>query len=481
VALCEYPVGGGEPLNTVPLNPYLTLPVGGAAAGFLGLSPDGRFLTLAANGQTQVTVVRINGAGKVEEMATAPKTGPSGAPSAAAFVDGEEVCYLGGGQRGPVPGLRMVSLRKDGPVPSAIANGSVGQVAAVADRTGRAFLVYESPMRLFAAGALPLHGDPAAEFPLGRGFALGSSGFALLDRDPATGATGLGGLDTLYLASDTNLLKFEWSVDGWVPRGSAGYTNFHAVAARERNGQVEIFATVKGADGDQLVKVLDDGAFGSSWNRLPRDFVTLATSGPAEFRGVTFSPENLDLEELSIEEGKLEPGFDGEHGKYQALLGSEVVSVTARAAAPSAGVEVRVNGGEFANVNEVSLPLLPGKNTVEVRVRSTVSGASRFYTLEVVRVVPPELGPPAPPKISGTFATLNGEILRDGGTTVTERGVVWAPARSAGELAETGVRSVAQGTSEVGPFAVELKGLEAGETYVFRAYARNGAGVRRRF
>ena len=477
VVLEEIPATGGAAMNQVALPGGVTLPVGEPATGFLTRSPGGQFLTLAGNGDKQAVVVRVNGLGVAEAIARAGTARSAGGPGSAAFVEGQDVCFLGGSPNGPAPGLRLLSLTKDGPVQSPMVAGTVGQVAVIADGEGKPFLIYETPLRIFGAGELPLRGWEPAAFPIVSAFATGSSGFALLDRDPVAGADGLGGLDTMYLAVETNLLKFEWSPQGWVERGGATYTKFHAVAAREREGGVDLYATATGAGEDILVKVTDDAKFGEAWDRAPRDFTVLASSGPAEFRGVAFSPENLNLKELSIDEGELEPRFEGEVGTYKVILGSEVISLSANAEEASVKVEVRVNGGAFASVNEVSLPLEPGRNTVEVRVQSTESKASRYYSIEALRVVPPSLAAPSPPKISGTSASVTGEVTQDGGAGLTERGVVWELSGPNVDPALTGMRARAKSDPAPGSFTVDLSGLAPGETYVFRTYATNGAGT----
>jgi len=476
VVLAEFPATGGAPVNQIPLTP-LTLPMGGLAKGFLMRSPGGRHLTVAGNVQREATVVRVDPTGTVKILARAGSAGPARAPHGVALAPGEEVCYLSAGSRGPVPGVRMVSLAADGPVPSQIVSEPTGQISAMADQAFRQFLVYETSNCLFTAGELPLRGGAPVAFPFVNPAMTGSSGFVLLDRDPGTGAEGLGGLDTLYLASDTNLIKFEWSPAGWIRRGAAGYTKFHAITARERNETVEIFATATGAGEDVLVRVDDDTKFGGMWNRPPRDFVILASSGPAEFLGVALAPETLDLQELSIEEGHLEPAFEPERARYRAKVGTEVVSVSARAVNSSATVDARVNGGDSARVNEVRFPLRPGKNEVEVRVRSPVSAEAQSYSIEVIRVMPPTLATPPIANVSGTLVTVEGDVTEDGGAEVTDQGVVFEPLHSQADPSSTGTRRRAEGAPTTGPFRVELTDLEPGRTYALQSYATNAAGT----
>ena len=90
----------------------------------------------------------------------------------------------------------------------------------------------------------------------------------------------------------------------------------------------------------------------------------------------------------------------------------------------------------------------------------------------------PSVTSPTATGITETSATLGGNVTSDGGQTVTERGVVYAPlaTNSNPVLGGTGVVSqTAAGTT--GVFTTDVTGLTAGTTYAYKAYATTPAGT----
>jgi hypothetical protein len=77
--------------------------------------------------------------------------------------------------------------------------------------------------------------------------------------------------------------------------------------------------------------------------------------------------------------------------------------------------------------------------------------------------------------LTGSAATLKGEIVDDGGLTVTGRGIVFS-VHPDPELGKAGVTNLAAGQG-TGAFSANAIGLEPGRKYYFRAYARNGEGA----
>ena len=74
--------------------------------------------------------------------------------------------------------------------------------------------------------------------------------------------------------------------------------------------------------------------------------------------------------------------------------------------------------------------------------------------------------------ITTTTATAGGEIINDGGSTITECGVCWS---TEGEPTVDGDHMATQVT--IGEFSVNLAGLTQNTTYYIRAYATNEAGT----
>ncbi|MFC6859061.1 hypothetical protein [Zunongwangia atlantica] len=79
-----------------------------------------------------------------------------------------------------------------------------------------------------------------------------------------------------------------------------------------------------------------------------------------------------------------------------------------------------------------------------------------------------------PIRIAAHSVLLSGEILNDGGGSVTERGVCFS--LNEGATIETGhqIASLVRGSGE---FETEIQGLEDGEDYYLKAYAVNEKGV----
>lgn len=74
--------------------------------------------------------------------------------------------------------------------------------------------------------------------------------------------------------------------------------------------------------------------------------------------------------------------------------------------------------------------------------------------------------------ITGTSATTGGTITGDGGSAITERGVVYGTSSS-----PTTSNSKVTSAGTTGTFSVNLTGLTAGTKYYVRAYAINSAGT----
>lgn len=73
---------------------------------------------------------------------------------------------------------------------------------------------------------------------------------------------------------------------------------------------------------------------------------------------------------------------------------------------------------------------------------------------------------------TGTSATSGGNITSDGGTNITQRGVVWSTNPN-----PTTANSLTTNGSGIGNYTSTLTGLTANTTYYVRAYATNSAGT----
>lgn len=78
----------------------------------------------------------------------------------------------------------------------------------------------------------------------------------------------------------------------------------------------------------------------------------------------------------------------------------------------------------------------------------------------------------SPTNINYTSATIGGNVTSDGGTTVTERGIVFSTTKQ-----PTTANNKVVSNKGVGSFVVNLSNLSSNTTYYVRAYAINGAGT----
>ena len=74
-------------------------------------------------------------------------------------------------------------------------------------------------------------------------------------------------------------------------------------------------------------------------------------------------------------------------------------------------------------------------------------------------------------------ATLGGNISSDGGSTITERGVVYSSTDQTPEIGESNVTKNDEGGTTTGVFSEITTGLTPSTTYYFRAYATNANGT----
>ena len=93
------------------------------------------------------------------------------------------------------------------------------------------------------------------------------------------------------------------------------------------------------------------------------------------------------------------------------------------------------------------------------------------FTTEQI-IVSPTVTTSSPSDITETSATVGGNVIADGGATVTERGVYYSTSASP---ETTGTKlQIGSGT---GTFSTSLTGLSAGTTYYIKAYATNSIGT----
>ncbi len=91
----------------------------------------------------------------------------------------------------------------------------------------------------------------------------------------------------------------------------------------------------------------------------------------------------------------------------------------------------------------------------------------------------PAITTPTTSSITGSSATLGGTITSDGGSAITDRGIVIsATSTNANPLiGGTGVTTISEGGTTTGAFTIGVTGLSPGIAYSFKAYGINAAGA----
>jgi len=109
-----------------------------------------------------------------------------------------------------------------------------------------------------------------------------------------------------------------------------------------------------------------------------------------------------------------------------------------------------------------------------------INGAGTSYSplASFTTPTPPKVTTPSFANLLGTTATLGGNVTSDGGSPITERGVVYSVTSSNANplIGGAGVIKV-PATGGLGVFTANIAGLTATTGYTFKAYAINGAGT----
>ena len=133
------------------------------------------------------------------------------------------------------------------------------------------------------------------------------------------------------------------------------------------------------------------------------------------------------------------------------------------------------NGSGIGSYTCVMAGLTPG-TTYYVRAYAVNHGISYgeevSFTTEAINVGAPEVVTLEVTDISRTSATASGEVLSDGGSEVTERGICW----STHDNPTITDNHVVNGIG-LGSFTVEMTGLNEDTKYYVRAYAINSYGI----
>lgn len=131
------------------------------------------------------------------------------------------------------------------------------------------------------------------------------------------------------------------------------------------------------------------------------------------------------------------------------------------------------SGTEYGRVNRTALATYDANGQTAATVaQSAITSYSTGTPLA------PTVATPTATSITGTSATLGGDVTSAGTNTISARGVVYAPTttNSTPQLGGNGVTTV-PGTGTTGVFTVNASGLSASTAYTFAAYATSTAGT----
>jgi hypothetical protein len=116
-----------------------------------------------------------------------------------------------------------------------------------------------------------------------------------------------------------------------------------------------------------------------------------------------------------------------------------------------------------------------------IRTRTFVGrGSSRILSILTLTLTSsPGIGSPTSTAITTTGATLGGNLTADGGSAITERGVVFAPTATDSDpnVGDPGVTKAVLGGNTLGVFIRVVTGLSSATAYSFKAYAINANGT----
>ena len=117
-----------------------------------------------------------------------------------------------------------------------------------------------------------------------------------------------------------------------------------------------------------------------------------------------------------------------------------------------------------------------GNLTFLLRQRARGQSEIAFDNIRITGTMRPTVVTATPSSVSNTGATLGGSITSDGGTPVTERGVVYSTTNANPTVGGTGTTQDSNASGSTS-FTKVISGLSAGTRYYVAAYATNAAGT----
>lgn len=147
---------------------------------------------------------------------------------------------------------------------------------------------------------------------------------------------------------------------------------------------------------------------------------------------------------------------------------------------PTVGNATSITSGTGTGSLSATLTGLTSGTTYYARVFATNEAGTAYgnlisFTTSLSYTAPTGVITSSISGVGSSFATFNGYVSTDGGSTITERGFVYSTYSSSPTLS-TGAKTVASGNS-IGSFTRSVTGLTRYTTYYVRAYATNAYGT----
>jgi hypothetical protein len=286
----------------------LTQSASASSEGFLTLSGDSNFLTLAgyradagtasvassASSTTKRVAGRIDASGTVDTTtALAAFTGNN--VRSAVSNDGTQMWLTGAGS-GDSPKTAVYATTFQGTTGSGIVTPSPTGARQLVVAGGGLYFSTTTTVTpgIYKVGTgLPTSGSQSTT-PLVTGASLDPFGFALVS------SSGGSTVDTLYMTNGTNggITKYVLSGGTWTSKGTIASTvDFFGVAAKYENGGVQLYATTEASGDSVLAANAVDAYFDTGGTGAPSGtLTTIATAlGGRSYRGIAFGPTNQQL------------------------------------------------------------------------------------------------------------------------------------------------------------------------------------------
>ena len=190
---------------------------------------------------------------------------------------------------------------------------------------------------------------------------------------------------------------------------------------------------------------------------------------------------NASLAGLATSAGTLAPVFDPATNAYTLTVPNATSSLTVTPSAAESHATIKVNTVAVASgTASGGIALTVGSsNTVTTVVTAQDGTTTKTYTITVNRLPTSPSLVTTTPAVGSISATIGGTITSDGGSPVTERGMVYALTsdNASPHIGSVGVTTLVNGGTAVGSYSTPISGLKVSSGYSFAAYAINAYGT----